>query len=224
MIEQDWVICGTETLGQLPVSDPESPWYGRVPITPVMDTQLDQIVIQEFLNPLRAELLSGLHNKMYSKQKGNWFEIFLVTFILCLNTEWLLRHSRMNAKRYGARQRYNSMNLAEEYFHGTRILLAHFHHLCGINPLLLSSQANSTDQIGSLQSHQVKLLRKIQDLISNRGTFTIPSDILSMLIIWTELEFAELERYNRYEDHLYWCRQVFAKSWSPGRRLVEDDI
>jgi len=174
MIELDWVICGTETLGQLPVSDPESPWYGKVPITPVMDTQLDQIVIQEFLNPLRADLLRDLQNKMYAKQKGNWFEIFLVTFILCLNTEWLLRHSRMNAKRYGARQRYNSMKLANEYFHSTRILLAHFHHLCGTTPLLLSSQANSMDQIGPLQSHQVKFLRRIQELISNRGTSTIP--------------------------------------------------
>lgn len=174
MIELDWVISGTETMGQSPVSDPDSPWHGKVPITPVMDTQLDQIVIQEFLNPLRTELLRHLQKKMYSKEKGNWFEIFLVTFILCLNTEWLLRHSRMNAKRYGARQRYNSMKLAEEYFHGTQILLAHFHHLCGNAPLLRSWQANSADQVGALQSHQVKLLQRIQGLISDRGTFHRP--------------------------------------------------
>jgi len=183
MIEQDWVICSTETLGQLPVSDPESPWYDKVPITPVMDTQLDQIIIQDFLTPLRADLLRALQDKMYSMQKENWFEIFLVIFILCLNTEWLLRHSRKNAKRYGARRRYNSMKLAGEYFHGTRILLAHFHHLCGMTPLSLSSQANATDQISPLQTHQVELLQKVQQLINSRGTTTTMCDICRVLTI-----------------------------------------
>jgi hypothetical protein len=45
-----------------------------------------------------------------------------------------------------------------------------------------------------------------------------------MLITLTEIEFAELKKYNRYENHLYWCHQMFAKSWTPGPPGIEDDM
>jgi hypothetical protein len=103
MIELDWTVCPPGTIGLHTVDDEESPWNGKAPITPVMDTQLDQIVITDFLMPLRQKILPELQAKMEAGQKQDWFEIFLVVFILSTNTEWLLRHSRKNAKRYGAK-------------------------------------------------------------------------------------------------------------------------
>lgn len=85
------------------MEDPECPWLGKIPITPVMDTQLDQIIIKDILMPLRENLLSELRTRMERSHKEDWFETFLVTFILCTNTELLLRHSRNNAKLYGAK-------------------------------------------------------------------------------------------------------------------------
>lgn len=57
LIEGQRSICGDDTLGVAIVSDPESLLHGTVPIVPIMDTQLDQIVIQEILEPLRDDIL-----------------------------------------------------------------------------------------------------------------------------------------------------------------------
>ena len=179
MIELDWTICNGETLGQLSISDIESPWHGKVPVTPVMDTQLDQIIIQLFLIPLRQELLQTLQTRLYSRQKEEWFETFLVVFILCTNTEWLLRHSRKNARRYGARQRYNSMKLAEEYFHGTRILLAHFQYLCNLKPLLLDSKVKMKSLVYSRRSREVDFLQKFNKLVNEKSMFSFLLDFAS---------------------------------------------
>jgi len=171
MIELDWTICNADILGNVLTSDLESPWQGNVPVTPVMDTQLDQLVIQLFLVPLRLDLLRNLQTKMYSGHKEDWFEIFLVVFVLCTNTEWLLRHSRKNARRYGCRQRYNSMRLAEEYFHGTNILLAHFQHLCGSKPLATSSKSKTNYSEG-LRRHEVDFLHKFNELVDEKSAYT----------------------------------------------------
>lgn len=83
------------------VDDLENPWFEKIPVTPIMDLQLDQIVIQSFLKPLRDSLLQELQVKIYEARKENWFEIFLTVSILLTNAERLLQHSRNNAKRYG---------------------------------------------------------------------------------------------------------------------------
>jgi hypothetical protein len=105
MIERSWSVCTEDgrRIGLSVVEDPESPWYRAIPTTPVMGTQLDQVFIHKFLIPLREKLLSELQRRMKAAHKRDWFETFLVTFILCTNTELLLRHSRKNAKRYGAK-------------------------------------------------------------------------------------------------------------------------
>ncbi len=107
IIERDWRVCGEETMGLKVVWEPENPWNGKIPITPIMDTQLDQIVIQEFLIPLRTELLEDLQAKIYEGRRQDWFEVFLTIFVLLTNAEWLLTHSRGNAIRYGVKVRLN---------------------------------------------------------------------------------------------------------------------
>lgn len=79
----------------------------------MMDKQLDQLIIQDFLVPLWDKVLSELQEK-FNAVKDNLFEIFLATFILATNTQLLLQHSRRNAIRYRAKSRYNSLELAEE--------------------------------------------------------------------------------------------------------------
>lgn len=101
MIEKTWRICGEDKLGLEASTDPANPWNGIIPVTPIMDTQLDQIVIKDFLVPLRASLLQELQEKISGYKRENWFSIFLTIFILLSNTEYILAHSRRFAKRYG---------------------------------------------------------------------------------------------------------------------------
>src|SRR6266487_1571374 len=76
MIEKSWGMCGEDTLGLTPIAEEGNPWKGKIPITPIMDTQLDQIIIQGFLVPLREKLLHELTEKVNVHLPDMWFEIY----------------------------------------------------------------------------------------------------------------------------------------------------
>jgi hypothetical protein len=169
MIEYDWRLSGPETLGHIASYEPDCPWFGKVPVTPMMDTQLDQIIIHDFLNPLRRKVLDELQQKMYSTAKADFYEIFLAVFILATNTQLLLRHSRNNAVRYRATLRYNSLLLAEEYIHGHNILLAHFHYFCFGSPLTPNSTSSKFDGSKSLSPDQINFIQQMKSIIDEQS-------------------------------------------------------
>jgi len=172
-----------------------------------VDTQLDQIIIQQFLQPQREKLLSELQAKMKSGKKGEWFEICLVVFILGTNNEWLLRHSRKNAKRFGAAKRYNSINLATEYFHASNILLVHFHHMVnGVSPLQVILKSNGARGKEGLAEHQIKFLQKLRREINDRRE---------------QLEY--LRKTHSYEEGLFWSSQMFVEEWIPVDRQIQEE-
>jgi len=210
MIERSWSICTEDgrRIGLPVVEDPESPWHWAIPTTPVMGTQLDQIFIQKFLTPLREKLLRELQGRMKEARKRDWFETFLVTFILCTNTELLLRHSRKNAKRYGAKHRYNDLELAKEYFHGTNIILAHFNHLHnGTSPLRLESSGSDLKRATGLQEHQADILEKVKKQVRAQ-----------------EDQLVELRKGHHYETELFWTHQLFFQKWKPEERHIIDEL
>lgn len=79
------------------VCDRNNPWNGIIPVTPIMDQQLDQIIIREILIPWRDSLLRELDRKIYDhkKAKENWFEVYLTIFILLNSTEVQLVQARV---------------------------------------------------------------------------------------------------------------------------------
>jgi hypothetical protein len=87
MIEGPWCISGEETLGIPFMKDPECPRFNMIPITPIMDTQLDQITIQCILEPLRLSLLRELEEKVKLQKPELFFEIFLTVFVLLCSIE-----------------------------------------------------------------------------------------------------------------------------------------
>jgi hypothetical protein len=106
VIEVSWEICGENSLGINPINDPSNPWHNTVPITPLMDTQLDQIAIKAVLDPLKAEVLAKLNEKIYLARPEDWMEIYLCVFILLSHVEMLAAHSNRFARRYGMPVRY----------------------------------------------------------------------------------------------------------------------
>jgi hypothetical protein len=202
MIEQDWAFTGPEVPGIDVVDDKQSPWYGTRPITPVMDTQLDQIIIQTFLMPLRERLLEDLQEKIILGKKKDWFEVFLTIFILQTNTALLLRHSRKNAIRYGASGRYNSIPLAEGYFHGSNILLTHFHYGCGIAGVLRTWQ---TDGSSGLSREQNEFLSQLIPAIRARRA-----------------QWEIVHSTKQYEADGFWSYQMFFEGWRPESKMIAD--
>lgn len=118
VIERTWVICGEETLGISRVDDPTStnPWEGTIPITPTMDTQLDQLVIKEILAPLRTKILLELSEKIEQHRPADWFEICLTIFILLSSIEVGSAHGDRFARRYGRPVRYLLTSLLDGDF------------------------------------------------------------------------------------------------------------
>jgi hypothetical protein len=84
-----WKVCDGDDIGLTPPDDPESPWYNTLPVTPVMDTQLDELAIGDVLIPLRDKLLKQLNEKILERKKENFFEIYLATFIAMNNFEFI---------------------------------------------------------------------------------------------------------------------------------------
>lgn len=100
MIEIPWEICGewTDTLGMSPVQNPENPHKGKIPIPPIMDTLLDQIVIRHFLQPLRERVIKKFEQLISPARPEVWFEVYLSAFIILNHIERLAKHSASHAR------------------------------------------------------------------------------------------------------------------------------
>ncbi|KAK3215764.1 hypothetical protein GRF29_8g1020309 [Pseudopithomyces chartarum] len=211
IIERDWRICrGPSDLGIPLVSDdPSNPFYDVVPITPMMDAQLDQIVIHSFLIPTRDGLLRSLQENMTSPNSTSaFFEIFLTIAVLLSHGEWLLSHSRQNALRVGSKTRYNHNPRAEGYFHACNTLIAYWHYMCrGASLADLNWKKESIRKWANLDLEQADYLSELQRKITQL-------DSMAMM--------TRLRDEDRYEEELYWCHQLFFPKWKATARSVKE--
>ncbi|KAE9983513.1 hypothetical protein EG328_009853 [Venturia inaequalis] len=202
IIERDWDISGPETLGISAMLDPLQNNQPKVPVTPVMDGQLDQMATKSYLVPLREILLANLQKTIYAGRKEDWFSILLATFIYLTHIECLLQHSRRNAKRYGLKRRYNDINLAEKYFEASRIALAHFHCIANAStPLMLDWTQNDVAAAAKLDSEQIAFIGIVRTKMEERRT---------------EGSVGRMRSRHMYEEPLYFCHQLFEEKWVAG--------
>ena len=106
MIERFWQITGDDMLGLPPMKEKIgpcrlNPFIEAVPVTPIMDTQLDELAIKHVLIPLKSKLLRLLEKKVVEKKRENWYEIFLASFIILHNSEVILGQVMDFSRRYG---------------------------------------------------------------------------------------------------------------------------
>ena len=94
------ILSGHEALGLGPVADPSSPLHGRIPIPPMLDAQMDSILMG-FMKSRQRHGLSKLKALMMSHSKENWFMIFLTIIVLLSNLEFLFEHQMEQKRRYG---------------------------------------------------------------------------------------------------------------------------
>lgn len=106
MIERFWLITGPDTLGLSPMTGNIgpcrfNPLVEAIPVTPIMDTQLDEIAIKHVLIPLKNKVLRLFKEKVLGKKKNNWYEVFLASFIILHSSEIVLNQVMDYSKRYG---------------------------------------------------------------------------------------------------------------------------
>ena len=54
-----------------------------------MDTQMDDIALRDVIIPLARNILKELDQKIRNHRRENWFEIYLTTFIIMNNFEFI---------------------------------------------------------------------------------------------------------------------------------------
>ncbi len=102
LTEGSWrIFCGGAMIGLEPTNEPGHPFCGIVPVTPVMDTQLDDIVFRDLLLPLTQRLLKKMKDKMEEHKMQNWLEIYLALFVMMSNMEWIMKDLVAWTNRHG---------------------------------------------------------------------------------------------------------------------------
>ncbi|KAK6334551.1 hypothetical protein TWF730_003765 [Orbilia blumenaviensis] len=197
LTEKPWRICGDDLLGVDPYTEEGHPFHGIVPVTPIMDTQIDEITIKTLLYPLREKVLQALHHKLEERRREDWLEIFLAVFILLCDIEWILSDVIKFTKRHHIQPREHAQDkpsLVEAYVHTCKTLLSHFHSYKGAMPFQVDWN-KSTDFSGLPSSH-IDYIRSLQSRIAVQ-----------------EAELKTLKNASMYETPMFWCYQAIVEGW-----------
>ncbi|KAH8667632.1 hypothetical protein BGZ60DRAFT_409666 [Tricladium varicosporioides] len=199
-IEGPWrIFCGGAMIGLEPTSEPGNPFNGIIPVTPAIDTQLDDIFLRDLLIPLTKRLLKGLTDKIEEQKRENWLEIYLTMFIMMSNMGWVMQDIFAWAKRYGKKPGARGGTLTQGFIHTCKTMLAHFHFACnGSMPLSIpwSELGGSSSIKNGMTYDQIEYLRNIQQEITHQE---------SKLAKWKEMSM--------YNNEMYWCYQMLCKDW-----------
>lgn len=133
-IEEPWSITSngtSETLSLSPDSNPNSPYHARIPVPPIVDLQIDLIVINTILQPLLKETLTMVDELLKASNDGDWrdwFEVYLAYFVLLRNVEMAVAHDAWFVRRHGLKTKYSNKALIDTILQGATTLLQCFHH------------------------------------------------------------------------------------------------
>ncbi|KAM7182950.1 hypothetical protein V8F20_012786 [Naviculisporaceae sp. PSN 640] len=209
MIEIPWTIYGEETLGIERVTDERNPHFGKIPIPPTMDTQLDQVVIKHVLVPLRDRLIEKFNKVIKPPTPEAWFDTYLASFMLLNHIEHLARHSVEHAKLHAVPGKYSNIPFLEGALHWAKIILSRFHFVCnGSAPLNMDWTTPQAVKMANLEEWQRRFMIATQSTVSAKK-----NDLLV------------LRKRHKYEDPLYWCHQLFSEEWdkSPAHVIEEEE-
>lgn len=99
-------ICGPETLGGTLITEPESKYYGRVPMPKIMTAQFECIEYTNFLRPWSKAVLKQLNDLVLAKKREYWFTIYLALFVLLHSCSMVTRRDAETARKWGMRVCY----------------------------------------------------------------------------------------------------------------------
>jgi len=143
--------------------NPACPYHERVPVPPIVDLQIDLIVINDILQPELKKILKMLKIMLEGSDPWtNWFEIYLAYFVLLHNVELTMAHDAWFVKRNSLKRKYSNRLLVETIMQGATSLLTCFHYAHQgfapfTNPVLEHTQKFSAEQKEYLADIRPKL-------------------------------------------------------------------
>ena len=92
------------------VQDPNSIHHGQRPVPPVLDHQLDVLMIVEMVK-MKTFVLEKVKNMIQTRGRSHWFETYLTIFILLSNLQYVYRSQERWWKMH-----YNTVCSCEAYW------------------------------------------------------------------------------------------------------------
>jgi hypothetical protein len=101
LTERPWNLSNGEAFGWKGPTEDNNPWKGTVPVTPIMDTQLDEVAIWTFLNPCGKYILEKLIQGIEKTCTLDWYEVYLTLFVMLNNFEFIFKDMIEYTTRHG---------------------------------------------------------------------------------------------------------------------------
>jgi hypothetical protein len=189
LIEDPWSIQGPETLGMKLDPWPESPYSQHIPVTPIMDFQVDNIVIYDYLMDMLGRIRKAMKERIMPI-KEDWFDIHLATFILLHHVDLTMKHDVDFAISRNLQKRFSNRPLIEMITIGANALLSFYQHEKGHFPL------SAPRWIDVERSHRFNESQRSYLLEARR------------LI-------QQIEVPKKAGDDLFWTSQIYDSAWHP---------
>ncbi|KAL2075043.1 hypothetical protein VTL71DRAFT_8823 [Oculimacula yallundae] len=155
-------IKGIDRLGiRNDLVDRTSPMHGKTPIPPVMGAQIELVLIQGIMNPLRLMILEQLQKLILAHKPQNWFCIYLCTFILLHNASLITKQDVAYSKKHGRKTKFAMEDMIADLHMGANAFLAYFHYVCkGHYPFTMDWNAADSVTMAALDPYQVAFIQK----------------------------------------------------------------
>lgn len=123
------------------------------------------------------------------------------------------------------------MSLIKDIHHGSRTLLAHFHHICkGQQPFELDWEqgpsATALQGIAQLSNSEVSLMMILSTEIRGKGKYhpQLLDRLRKQIVNLFRRSASELEKLvntDEFESDLWFTGQVFVRDWRPAQTIAE---
>ncbi|RTE77836.1 hypothetical protein BHE90_007718 [Fusarium euwallaceae] len=151
------------------VDDRNSIHHGQCPVPPVLDHQLDVLMIQKMIQ-MQDEILADIERVIRSRNsRTRWYEIYLTIFVMLANLQyvyksqerwWEMHFNTGKGNAIGKAYRSISYKFMERYKFSSRNLLSHFRYgLKGPVPFTLDWNKESNKKLGDLDRDAVTFVK-----------------------------------------------------------------
>ncbi|KAG5749091.1 hypothetical protein H9Q70_008251 [Fusarium xylarioides] len=173
------------------VDDANSIHHGQCPVPPVLDHQLDVLMIQEMVR-IKDQIMSEIERILkgrYSRSK--WFEVYLTIFVLLANLHYQGKQNIL-----GEAYKSISYKFMQRYVFSAQSLVSHFRYgLKGPVPFTLDWDKENVKKLGELDKDGVKYVKYVSVIVQRRmDEFR---------------ENAERVKRNEFKGDMFWLSQLF---------------
>ena len=178
-------IYGPETLGIRQEMDPECPYYGRRPMPPLLDAQLDHMLMDK-MEQLKRSVLSELRRMIAGHGRKRWFKIYLIMSVLLFNLECVYQNQCRQIHRYQEhvsctladsdvpthqclKQSHKQATMLESWEEAAKNLTLHFQAVCRGNIPLNKEWTKDDQDAAEVDDLSLAFINRLRETTQSRG-------------------------------------------------------